>query len=486
MKALFRLTIAALLVAACANAVAADQPNPAPPRAADLIENPAARVKDFAVQDVPLEVALRILSKQFNLSIITARNVTTNVTATFKDVSLQEALTSLITINGFAYRAKGAVIEVYTPAAGAGAASGRPVVETFQLQYANAEKLKAILKPFLSGDTGKMEADLGGNTLIVYDLPDSVEAITKIIKEVDKPEPQVTISAEIIEASVGIDDKLGINWSTRLRARGAARPITFPFDSETSKGTYIPGNDVTSDDFGAGESFPFPERDDFTFGTLDASGLEAVLEVLRTDDKTNLIANPEITTLNNHEAKINLGEITPVAEFTTNLETGVAAVTGFIDIETGVILAVTPQVNVEAGVIKMHVRPEISEVTGFVGQFDERPIVASRRAETTVRLRDGETLVIGGLVSEKTIDTVTKIPVLGDIPLLGWLFKSKHLDKQKSCLYIFVTPRIMTDEGYRRRADQAGKRLEKSGLTEKPDTGAVDLRKPGVPPFADK
>ena len=134
----------------------------------------------------------------------------------------------------------------------------------------------------------------------------------------------------------------------------------------------------------------------------------------------------------------------------------------------------------------MHVKPEISEVTGFVGQFDERPIVASRRAETTVRLRDGETLVIGGLVSEKTIETVVKVPILGDIPLLGWFFKSKNLDKKKNCLYIFVTPRIMTDDGYRKRADQAGKRLERNGLKEKPDTGAVDLRKPGVPPFADK
>ena len=233
-------------------------------------------------------------------------------------------------------------------------------------------------------------------------------------------------------------------------------------------------------------AFPFPERDDFTFGTLDASGLEAVLEVLRTDAGTNLIANPEITTLNNHEAKINLGETTPVAEFTTNLETGVSAVTGFIDIKTGVILAVTPQVNVEAGVIKMQVKPEISEVLGFVGQFDERPIVASRRAETTVRLRDGETLVIGGLVSEKTIETVTKVPVLGDIWLLGRLFKSKNLDKKKSCLYIFVTPMIMTDQGYRRRTDDADKRLERNGMDANPDSGAADLRKPGVPPSAGK
>ena len=484
MKPLFRLTVAALLVLAGADAVAADQP--APVRAADLIKNPASRVKDFAVQDVPLDVALRILSKQFNLSIITARNVATNVTATFKDVSLEEALNSLVTINGFAYRTKGAVIEVYTPATGAGAASGRPVVETFRLQYANAEKLKAILKPFLSSNTGKIEADIGGNTLIAYDLPETLEAIAKIITDIDKPEPQVTISAEIIEASIGIDDKLGIDWTTRLRARGAARPITFPFDSRTSGSKWIPGNDAAGDDFSAADSFPFPERTDFTFGTLDASGLEAVLDILRTDTGTNLIANPEITTLNNHEARINLGETTPVAEFTTNLETGVSAVTGFINIETGVILAVTPQVNVEAGVIKMHVKPEISEVTGFVGQFDERPIVASRRAETNVRLRDGETLVIGGLVSERTIETETKIPVLGDIPGLGWLFKSKHLDKEKSCLYIFVTPRIMTDERYRKRADQAGKRLERNGLKEKPDTSSTDLRKPGVPPFADK
>jgi type IV pilus assembly protein PilQ len=484
MKPLFRFAVAALLLLACADVVAADKPTPV--RADSLIKDPSARVKDFAVQDVPLDAALRILAKQFGLSIITARSVSTNVTASFKDVSLEEALNSLVTINGFAYRTKGAVIEVYTPAAGAGAAASRPLVQTFDLEYANAEKLKAMLKPFLSGDTGKIEADVGGNRLIVYDLPFALESITKIIEDIDKPEPQVTISAEIIEAAVGVDEKLGIDWTTRVRAHGAARPVTFPFTSDVSSSKWVPGNNVADGEFSATDSFPFPEPNDFTFGTIDATGLSALLDVLRSDDGTNLIANPEITTLNNHEAKINLGQITPVAEFTTNLETGVAAVTGFIDIETGTILTVTPQINEKAGYIKMRVKPEISEILGFVGQFDERPIIASRKAETTVRVRDGETLVIGGLVSEKNVETVNKIPFFGDIPVLGWFFKSTHLDKKKSSLYIFVTPRIMTDQGYRKRADQAGKRLERNGLKEKPDTGGTDLRTPGVPPFADK
>jgi len=482
MKPLFRSTVVAALVLACSGAWAAEKPTPAPVSAADIIRDPNARVKDFTVQDVPLDVALRILSKQFDLSVITARSVTTNVTATFKDVSLAEALDSLVTINGFAYRVKGAVIEVYTPAAGAGVSALSPAVQTFHLEYANAETLKTMLKPFLNSGTGKIEADIGSNALIVYDLPETLENIAKIIEQVDKPEPQVTISAEIIEAAIDIDEKLGIDWTTRIQAHGAARPVTFPFTSGRSGSQWVPGNDIVGDDFGPGDSFPFPEVEDFTFGTLDATGLRAVLDVLRSDGGTNLIANPEITTLNNHEAKINLGQITPVAEYTTNLETGVSAVTGFIDIETGTILTVTPQVNVAAGVIKMRVKPEISEILGFVGQFDERPIIASRRAETTVRLRDGETLVIGGLVSEKNEETVTKVPFFGDIPVLGWFFKSSHIEKKKSTLYIFVTPKIMSDERYRDRAQRAGKRLEKSGLKET-DTGADDIRKPGTSPL---
>ncbi len=481
MKPLSRSLLAAALVLASATAWAAETPDAPPVRAIDLIQDPNARVKDFAVQNVPLDVALRLLSKQFKLSIITARDVTTAVTATFKDVSLQEALNSLVTINGFAYRVKGSVIEVYKPAAGAAVEGVGPAVETFQLEYANAEKLKATLASFLSADLGKIESDLGSNTLIVYDMPAAIDRITKIIEEVDQPEPQVTISAEIIDAGGLIDEKLGIDWTTRLRAQGAARPITFPFDERTSGSKWIPDNDPTNEDFGPNDAFPFPERTDFTFGTLDATGLQAILEVIRSDDQTNIIANPEITTLNNHEAKINLGETTPVAEFTTNLETGVSAVTGFIDIETGVILSVTPQVNVEAGLVKLHVKPEVSEVIGFVGQFDERPIVAARTAETTVRLRDGETLVIGGLVNQKDVEKVTKIPLLGDIPVLGWLFKYRSIDKKRNVLYIFVTPRIMNPGRERERAVKAEQRLERSGF-DGADTSGSDLRNPGTPP----
>jgi type IV pilus assembly protein PilQ len=496
---LFFATAAALLTIVLPAGAHAAQP----PSAEQLIDATEERVS-LDLQEVPLRDALAMLSKQFGLSIITARDVTTNVTVRFRNVTLREALDSMVTINGFAYRTRGRVIEVYKPSAAA-ATTAPPKAETFKLKYANAEALKTVLRPFLSKDVGKMEATQGGNTLIIYDTPDRLQTLASVIAKVDEPEPQVTIGAEIIEASISVGERLGIDWSTRLSVGGAARPITFPFPDKKFGSAWFPKNDpgtASSEEEGEGtegegseedgetadfdpnRAFPYATREDFTFGTIDATGLQAVLEVLKSDGGTNLIANPEITTLNNREARINIGDTVPVPIFTTNLETGVSAVTGFEDVETGTILSVTPQVNNDGESVTLTVKPEISEIIGFKGQFDERPITASRRAETTVRLRDGETLVIGGLVNEKNNETIRKIPILGDAPLIGWLFKSRRKDRTKRSLYVFVTPRIMDDVGYRDRARKAGDRLLRNALRV-PDTGVNDFRKPGLSPFGD-
>jgi type IV pilus assembly protein PilQ len=471
-----------ILVLATSVALAADTAT----NASDLLNNSKAKVT-IDVQDVPLDTALRILSKQFGLSIITAKNVQTTVSARFSDVTLKQAMDSLVTINGFAYRAKGGVIEVYAPAT-AVTADGIPKVQTFQLKYANAAKLKELVNSFI-GKNGKVEADPGSNTLVVYDEDNALQAIAKIVAELDEPDPQVTIGAEIIEASTDASEKLGINWSTRISASGAKRPITFPFDQDKHGGSFVPQNRLGSAtpeeaDFSTNSAFPNAIPDDFTFGTLDATGLSAVLEIIKSDNSSNLIANPEITTLNNREARINIGQTVPVPIYTTNLETGVTAVTGFQEIETGTILSVTPQVNAGGESVTLLVKPEISEILDFKGQFDERPLTASRKAETTVRLRDGETLVIGGLVSEKNGESVTKVPLLGDIPLLGWLFKSTSATKTKSSLYIFVTPRVMENEGYARRTRLAADRLARTGLKAN-DSSSEDLRKPeAASPFS--
>ena len=488
MKSPFTLAAAALaaaaaLLLACAAPAAAQEPKRQPINVDALLKDKENTVS-LQIQDVPLNAALKMLAKQYPISFITAKDANITVSAHFKDVTLDQALNSLVTINGFSYRVKGAVIEIYAARPTADVAE-QPRVQVFELQYASAEKLKTLLKPFLSKASGKIEAEISRNALIVYDLPSPLETITKVIEKIDKAEPQVTISAEIIEASLETGESLGIDWKTRIAATGSLRPITWPFSARDSHNKYVPANDPdvgVDAEFAPNRSFPYTVRDDFTFGTLDATGLRAVLDVLKTTGNTNLIANPEITTLNNRQAKITIGNTVPVPIYTTNLETGVSAVTGFEEIETGTILIVTPRVNAGGKSVTLEVKPEISEILEFKGQFDERPIVASRKAETTVRLRDGETLVIGGLVSEKTEEVINKIPILGDIPILGWLFKSKSLQKQKTTLYIFVTPRIILGDADPDRATKAVKRLKKTGLRDT-DTGADDIRNPATSPF---
>jgi type IV pilus assembly protein PilQ len=183
---------------------------------------------------------------------------------------------------------------------------------------------------------------------------------------------------------------------------------------------------------------------------FSASDFNIIVSALKTQNNTKIVSNPTIVTLNNTEATLNIGEEFPVPSYTYNSERGTFEVSGFTYKPIGVILKVTPQVN-GRGVIKMVVEPEVSQrngATSFGGAGGASiPIIATRKVKTQVSLQDGFTMGIGGLITSSQDHGGTKVPVLGDIPLLGRLFSSKNVNDVSTNLLIFITARTVSADG---------------------------------------
>jgi len=267
-----------------------------------------------------------------------------------------------------------------------------------------------------------------------------------------------------------------------VATRGSAIAHTFPFNrkdltgqfpskfvpqgqtaSETSSiGTSGGGTaTTTTTDFPRSFGFPFVQPDAFTFGTLAFDQFAQILEILKSRRDTKILSSPRITTLNNQTAKILVGEVLGIPIFERNENTGNIEITGYTEKDLGVKLTVTPHVNDE-GYIVVDLKPEISSLLGFDELTPEvrAPRFATREAQTQVLVKNGDTIAIGGLVSENKTDTVRKVPLLGDIPGLGYLFKQKIKVNTKTDLLFFVTVRVLGEEEARSAASQSLQQVE--------------------------
>jgi type IV pilus assembly protein PilQ len=181
--------------------------------------------------------------------------------------------------------------------------------------------------------------------------------------------------------------------------------------------------------YGAGALAQFP----YTL-TKSSVVVNAQLNALIQNGRASILAQPRIATINNHEAMLLVGETYPVV--TVNLQTGFPSVT---NIDVGVKLRLTPSIGAD-GMITAEFHPEFSQITGFNATF---PIVSNRRVDSTLRLHDGETIVLGGLFSDIDSETITKFPLLGDIPVLGAFFRNKERTHNKDEVVFYITPHIM-------------------------------------------
>ena len=272
------------------------------------------------------------------------------------------------------------------------------------------------------------------NALIVTDTPARLERVARVIEAMDVRPRQVSIEAKLVESVLGVDEKLGFDWQLRASAAGATLPTTFPFPKDQGSGvlTATPNPNVpvggTGPAFPPGQTFPYATPSDFKFGKLSFQEFTVAMEILKEQSNTNLVSAPQVTTLDNQQAEIIVGQVVPIATYEHSQL-------------AGTLLLVTPHFANDSTMV-ITVSPEVSEILEYRGQFNERPVTSTRSATTQIVMKSGETVMIGGLISSLDRKIVRKVPVLGDIPLLGYLFRHKTVSKDKVDLMIFITPHI--------------------------------------------
>ena len=272
----------------------------------------------------------------------------------------------------------------------------------------------------LSEDT-YLEADTDTNSLLILTSSRNYELLKPIIDELDKPVGQVLIKVLFAEITHSDDVDLGTEFSVwNLRGAGDSNNVEFS------------------------TRFPPTPTGGLTATVLDRT-LDVTIRALQETGKLNILSRPYILASNNQTATITVGQQVPYATG-ESLTTGQSqTTTEYRDV--GIILEVTPSINPD-GLVNMTVRPEISSTTGENVQISENlslPVFATRTSETKVAIRDGQTIVIGGLMQDEVRNTVSKIPLLGDIPLLGHLFKRTIKETDKTELLIFLTPHVAPD-----------------------------------------
>jgi type II secretory pathway component GspD/PulD (secretin) len=393
--------------------------------------------------------ALRLVATQFGYSVVMGESVGGTLTANLNKVTLEEALQYVAQATGCEYVVRDHVILV-NPSA--------PVSRVFPLRYLGPDAAATAITKMLS-EQGSVEPFTGRgekaatpgssmmNALIVTDTPARVDRIASVLRGIDVRPRQVTIEAKLVESVLGKDERLGFDWQLRASAVGAKIPTTFPFPKDNA-GSIFTGSSNPNDQVGGGgpsfppgETFPYAAPGDFKFGKLSFEEFSVAMEILKQQSNTNLVSSPQVTTLDNQEAEIIVGKVVPVATYEHLPLAGTLQITGYTEQKIGVRLVVTPRFTSDSTLV-LTVSPEVSEIVEYRGQFNERPVTSTRSATTQVIIKNGETILIGGLISTLERKVERKVPVLGDIPLLGYLFRHKSDSKEKVDLMIFVTPRI--------------------------------------------
>jgi type IV pilus assembly protein PilQ len=420
--ATFLAAAALLLVLAVAVplARAAAAPAPAPI---------ASRLITLDAEDAPLPGVLKILAEKGDLNIITGlgANAANRLTIHMKDVPLDQAVNLVVRAAGLAYERIGNSILV----APASALKDETGLSSYvvDLKYADAADVRDALKN-ISAD---IQADKTGNRLVVVTSPRVISQIQEIVQVMDVPARQVMLEARIVEVSTSALKKLGVDWD--LLNRQSVVVV------EGKPAGAMDSRDAFPDSVSFFPASPMKFRPFWREGMAWRVAIDALIH----DGNARVLASPKVATLNGREASILVGERIPFQVTGTVFAGGGAApVTTVQKEEVGIKLRITPLINPD-GYITTQITPEVSSVTEYRGSNNDLPVVATRQATTTIRLKDGATAIIGGLLGENRSNTITKVPLLGDIPLLGVLFQHRAVSTEKTDLVIEVTPHIIPE-----------------------------------------
>jgi len=387
----------------------------------------------FEVHAADLKSVLRQLSAYSGVDIVAGEDLKANVSIAVSNKSWREILNIICMVHNLAVVEEESFVYVLSqeeyqkrgagsgaPAAGAGFAapggfpglSGAPLIrEVIQLRFTTTDEMAEVLSVLLS-EQGKLTPVKHMNALVVIDTKNNIDQIKELVEQIDVQTPQVSISCKIIEVSSGVIQRMGVQWGHT----DAANNFTASQLANSSDGIIADGMHRV------------------TYGMLSAEKFNIAMEYLFEDNKAEIVAQPQITTLNNKEARIFMGEQIPINK---RDEAG-NTVTEMVS--AGTQLLVTPYISGD-GKIMLALNPRKESYTRTTA--DGTPIISEQSAQTTVLVNNGETVVIAGLTENAQREAESGIPILKNIPIIGNLFKRSNKSAEKKDLIIFVTPHVI-------------------------------------------
>jgi type IV pilus assembly protein PilQ len=400
------------------------------------------------VTGADLRTVLRAISEFSGRNIVVSQNVKATVTITLRNVAWQDALKAVLRANGLDYVEDGSVVRVdeasklNTEKVERETANARTLelvpLETriVKLNYAAAAEMQGPLSPALS-KRGSIQVEKRTNSLIITDLSSTLDGVVKMALDLDSTTPQIEITAKLVDVDASALRNIGIEWNV-----APMKPEFWSGVDDGNGGKILPGggpihNDDYSVNVGAEHNTGVDHANSITFGIFkDWASIEAQLQTLEENRKANIISNPRITTVDNREAKIIVGQKIPliVQDVAGNPVSQLQTI--------GIQLKVTPHLTQDKKII-MDLHPEVSDLS-TQSTVQGGIIINTSEADTRVMVDDGQTAVIGGLIRANESTVTRGVPWLMDIPLLGRLFSSVSTVRQNRELIIFVTPRIVT------------------------------------------
>jgi len=475
---------------------------PALTEADATIESGGVGVREFQGDDVGQ--VLRLLARQAKVNMVVSDAVTGTVTMRLEDVTALQAISIIVKAKGLFMDKIDNVYYIKT----ATERTAEPTEsDSYQFSYARAKDISPLIASQLASHDPP-QIDERTNTIFFRETRSNIDNIRKMLVQIDKPTRQVMIEARLVEVSADPVQAYGINWAGTVGS--ASSPKTVTYGNPIAGGSPVPGANPPTSGFALGN----PNNSNF-FGTLShlvpgqfailsVPQFSATIQALNEDADAEFLANPRIVTADNQQAKIEVIRNQPVPQLNFNEQTATAVFGGFQDKLFGNTLVVRPSINKD-NFITLSVKPEISnKVNDFHFSFNgadvTSPIIDKRSLDSNVLIKSGDTLALGGLISDQVSKSRTKVPLLGDIPVLGYAFQSHDNERHKRNLLIFVTPTIL-DQRYgtgledqvsgvhhvgEEYADPNGWRNNAKGAVRLVPTShrqlAADYAKPGAPP----
>ena len=404
----------------------------------------------LSFKDTPIKDALRAIAISNDLNMVIADGVEGSVTLNLKNITLRQALDKIIHIHNAEYVVDGSIVTIKPVT---GAYTGGRITRIYRLKYADAVNVKSVIDNIVTSDSpvevfhpeflnyeeaGKNRKDAGevavqgirrASILVVTDRPEKIKEIDYIISELDQPPRQILIRSKLVEMSPKYTREIGIDWDQTLGILG-----------EKSES---PSGDESSFRF-LSESGNIDITKTMTLGQVNSFQYTAVMDFIQNKTDSKLISNPSLLAADNEEASISVGTTVPIPV----LEVGNSGNSDRITFEykeVNIQLNVSPHIG-DNNEIVMFINPVIEEITSWVEYDTQRaPITTKRAVNSIVKVKNGATLVIGGLIKNQRNKTIKKLFLLGDLPLIGSLFQHESYEDTQTNLLIFITPTIVDE-----------------------------------------